>query len=204
MARGTDLSSRGASTPDPDSPVALLHEAAASGDLTTLDRLVPALFDELRVLARRQLAREADRVTLQTTELVHEAYLRLLGNESVTRKGGAYFFAAAARAMRQVLVDAARRRHAVKRGGGTRLLSLDEAGGGVTAFGEELLELDAALHRLDGRHPRLARVVDCRFFGGMTVEDTAVALGVSPRTVKTDWAMARAWLFDQLRGPATE
>ena len=194
---------RDAGAPDPGSPADLLRRAASSGDLTTLDRLVPALFDELRVLAHRQLAGEADRATLQTTELVHEAYLRLLGSESVTRKGAAYFFAAAARAMRQVLVDAARRRRAVKRGGGARVLSLDE-GADVAAFGEELLALDTALQRLEAKHPRPARVVECRFFGGMTVEDTAEALEISPRTVKSDWAMARAWLFDQLRSPDTE
>lgn len=175
-----------------------LRHAADSGDLTTLDQLQPALFEELRALAHWQLAREGEPVTLQTTELVHEAYLRLLGTDDVTRKGRAYFFAAAGRAMRQVLVDAARRRRAIKRGSGERPLSLDDAEGEVTAFSEELLALDAALERLEEEHPRLARVVECRFFGGMTVDDTAEALGVSPRTVKADWALARAWLFDEL------
>lgn len=180
-----------------------LQHAADLGDLTTLDQLQPALFEELRALAHRQLRREGQPVTLQTTELVHEAYLRLLGTEDVTRKGRAYFFAAAGRAMRQVLVDAARRRRATKRGSGERPLSLDDAAGEVTAFSEDLLALDAALAQLEGEHPRLARVVECRFFGGMTVDDTALALGVSPRTVKSDWALARAWLYHELREAAT-
>ena len=125
-----------------------LQQSADTGGLTTLDRLVPEVFDELRALAHRQLARESDPVTLQTTELVHEAYLRLLGTGAVTRKGRAYFFAAAGRAMRQVLVDAARRRGTAKRGGGARLLDLQEAEGALTAFSHELLELDTALQKL--------------------------------------------------------
>jgi len=166
-----------------------------------LDDLLPLILDELRVLAHRQLAREHGPVSLQTTELVHEAYLRLSASPALTAKGRTYFFAAAGRAMRQVLVDAARRRSAAKRGGGLRLLSLDTADGArpsVQALGEELLALDAALDALAADHPRLARVVECRFFGGLSVDDTAAALGVSPRTVKADWAMARAWLHERL------
>jgi RNA polymerase sigma factor (TIGR02999 family) len=174
----------------------------ASGDLPTLDLLVPLIFDELRAIARRQLAREDGLVTLQTTELVHEAYLRLAGDSRVTQLGRAYFYAAAARAMRQVLVDAARRRKARKRGAGVTPLSLDENMAAVEAYGEELLDLDDALQRLESRNSRHARVVECRFFGGMSVEDTAEALEVSPRTVKSDWALARAWLFDELKGGA--
>jgi RNA polymerase sigma-70 factor, ECF subfamily len=165
----------------------------------SLDQLVPLLFDELHAIAHRQLAREHGNFTLQTTDLVHEAYLRLAGDAHVTEHGRAYFSAATARAMRQVLVDSARRRNAAKRGSGAAAVSLDENTGRVDAYGEELLELDLALRELEQRNPRHARTVECRFFGGMTVEDTANALGVSPRTVKTDWALARAWLFDALR-----
>lgn len=168
----------------------------------SLDQLVPLLFDELRAVARRQLARDHGNVTLQTTDLVHEAYLRLAGDARATERGRAYFFAAAARAMRQVLVDAARRRNAAKRGAGAAAVSLDESIGSVDAYAGHLLDLDAALRVLEQRHPRHARTVECRFFGGMTVEDTASALGVSPRTVKADWAFARAWLFDVLRSEA--
>jgi RNA polymerase sigma factor (TIGR02999 family) len=174
----------------------------AMAELPTLDLLVPLIFDELRAMARRQLRREHGQVTLQTTELVHEAYLRLAGDPRVTGFGRSYFYAAAARAMRQVLVDAARRRKAAKRGGGIRLVSLDDAGASADAYGLELLQLDEALRRLESRNPRHARVVECRFFGGMSVEDTAAALEVSPRTVKSDWALARAWLHEELKGDA--
>ena len=182
------------------SPKAALNEAANLGEL---DDLVPRIFDELRAMARRHLSREHERYTLQTTELVHEAYLRLVGDDGVTRRGRAYFYAAAARAMRQVLVDAARRRNTVKRGSGDVVLSLDERTGDVDAYAHELVDLDVAMEELERRNPRFARVVECRFFGGMSVEDTAEALGVSPRTVKSNWAMARAWLYEALRaGPA--
>jgi RNA polymerase sigma-70 factor (ECF subfamily) len=174
----------------------------APPELPALDLLVPVIFDELRGMAHRQLARERGPITLQTTELVHEAYLRLAGDARVTELGRAYFYAAAARAMRQVLIDAARRRKADKRGAGATVLSLDEEVASVEAYGHELLALDEALKRLESRNPRHARIVECRFFGGMSVEDTAEALDVSPRTVKSDWALARAWLYDELKGDA--
>ena len=173
---------------------ALLQDADLSAP-GVLDQLVPLVFDELREMARRQLAREYQNVTLQTTALVHEAYLRLVDDTRVTRRGRAYFFAAAARAMRQVLIDAARRRKAAKRGGGAPLLSIDDEGERVDAYAAELLDLDRALEALGRRDPRRLRVVECRFFGGMTVDETALALGVSPRTVEADWAVARAWLY---------
>jgi RNA polymerase sigma factor (TIGR02999 family) len=168
-------------------------------ELAALDELVPAIFDELRAMARRQLARRHDRYTLQTTELVHEAYLRLAGDRRVTQRGRAYFYGAAARAMRQVLIDAARKRNSARRGSGAVALSLDESVGAVDAYAHELLDLDAAIRELDRRSSRLARIVECRFFGGMSVEDTAEALGISARTVKSDWALARAWLYEALR-----
>ena len=182
---------------------AVLDAHDASSSLGDLDALVPLIFDELRAMARRQLSRQRERYTLQTTELVHEAYLRLVGDAGVTRRGRAYFYGAAARAMRQVLVDAARRRNAVKRRSGSVALSLDERTGEVDAYAHELLDLDDALHALERRNQRYARVVECRFFGGMSVEDTAEAIGISPRTVKADWALARAWLYDALRGTTT-
>lgn len=169
----------------------------------TLDELMPVVFDELRRLARRQLARGPQGQTLQTTDLVHEAYLRLAGHSGVTAHGRAYFYAAVARAMRNVLVDAARKRCATKRGAGVPVLSLHEDQAAADTYGAELLELDVALERLALRHPRLAQTVECRFFGGMSVDDTATALGVSPRTIKSDWALARAWLYDTLREDRT-
>jgi RNA polymerase sigma-70 factor, ECF subfamily len=187
----------------PDSDAALRESTTtllASGNLTdpvTLDHLVPAIYEELHAMARRQLAGERPGHTLQTTALVHEAYLRLVDHARVTARGRAYFFGAAARAMRQVLVEHARRRGARKRIPGTGVPSLG-AEGSVDAFAADLLDLNRALDELACRHPRQARVVECRYFGGMSVEETADALEVSSRTVKYDWAMARAWLFREL------
>jgi RNA polymerase sigma factor (TIGR02999 family) len=176
--------------------------SAESGGGEALDRLVPLLYQELKRVARRQLAGERPGQTLQTTDLVHEAYLRLVDQTQITRHGRAYFFAAAARAMRQVLIGRARRRQAVKRGGGQAALDLDDVSIAVDAFADGLVDLDAALEELTKLSPRQARVVECRYFGGMSVEQTAEALGVSPRTVKYDWALARAWLHAELRGAA--
>jgi RNA polymerase sigma-70 factor, ECF subfamily len=174
--------------------------AADSGDGSALERLVPLLYDELRAIAHRQLGRGHHDPAIQTTALVHEAYLKMVKDTSVTRRGRAYFFAAAARAMRQVLIDHARRLKAEKRGGGVQALSLDEEQIAVDGFAAELLDLDRALEHLAALNPRHARVVECRFFAGMSVEETADALDVSPRTIKYDWALARAWLFDALGG----
>ena len=171
---------------------------SAADDPARIDELVPLVLAELRAMARRQLGAEWVPGTLQTTELVHEAYLRLARDPRVVGRGRAYFYAAAARAMRQALIDAARRRGAAKRGGGAAVVELASADAAVDAYADELLQLDEALRELERRNPRHARVVECRFFRAMTVEDTAAALGVSPRTVKTDWALARAWLAERL------
>jgi RNA polymerase sigma-70 factor, ECF subfamily len=190
------------SVPSTQARTTSLLRSAESGAGETLHRLVPLLYQELKRTARRQLGREGSGQTLQTTELVHEAYLRLVDQRQVTRHGRAYFFAAAARAMRQVLIDRARRRQAVKRGGGQAVLDLDQASIAVDAFADGLVDLDAALEELAKLSARQARIVECRYFGGMSVEQTADALGVSPRTVKYDWALARAWLYDALRAGA--
>lgn len=168
-------------------------------DPAPVEDLVPLVYQELRELARRHLAREARNPTLQTTELVHEAYLRLADGSRPTRKGRAYLFGAASRAMRRILIEAARRRAAVKRGGDPVRVTFTEELAAVDGYAVELLDLDRALATLEHEHPRLARVVECRFFGGMSVKDTAEALDVSPRTVKSDWALARAWLHQELR-----
>lgn len=177
-----------------------LIETAGHGDAVALNELFPRVYDELRALARGRLADERRHDSLQTTALVHEAYLRLVDDTRVTQRGRAYFFAAASRAMRQILVDRARRRLAIKRGEGAELVSLDEEQAAVDAYAAELVELDDALSRLAARSPRHARVVELRYFAGLSVEQTAEVLEVSPRTVKSDWAMARAWLFSEL-GP---
>jgi RNA polymerase sigma factor (TIGR02999 family) len=177
-----------------------LLQAAGEGD--TLGGLFPIVYDELRRLAHRQLGNEMGERTLDTTDLVHEAYLRLVDESLVTQRGRAYFFAAAAQAMRRVLVDRARRRGAAKRGGHQGPLTLEEATISVDVFADQLVALDEALERLATLSPRQARVVECRYFGGLSVEETAEALEVSPRTVKSDWAMARAWLYNAIRDGA--
>ncbi len=182
-------------------PTTQILRTLEAADAPRVDQLVPGIYRELCGMAHRQLGREAGNPTLETVELVHEAYVRLVGDEGVTKRGKAYFFAAAARAMRQVLIDAARRRGAAKRGGGDAHLTFDEASISVDEYAADLIDLDAALSDLETRNPRQVQVVECRFFAGMSVDATATALGVSPRTVKSDWALARAWLFSELRGP---
>lgn len=167
-------------------------------DPATLDRLLPHVYAELRRMAHRELAGEKAGHTLQTTALVHEAYLKLVDDTRVTSRGRSYFFAAASRAMRQVLVDHARRHGAAKRGGGAVPETLEDHHLKVSAFAAHLIDLDRALDTLAERSARQARVVECRYFGGLTVQETAEALDVSPRTVKYDWSMARAWLYDRL------
>ena len=179
---------------------ALLVSAEAGTDLVW-DRLVPLVYEELRSLAHAQLADERASNTLTTTELVHEAYLRLVDSSRVIGSGRGYFFGAVARAMRQILVDHARGRGRLKRGGGAiALTTLDEINGSMARSDIDLVELDLVLSRLAGIYPRAARVVECRFFGGLSTEEIANVLGIGARTVKADWALARAWLFRELRG----
>jgi RNA polymerase sigma factor (TIGR02999 family) len=176
---------------------ALLRDAPQDAQ-DVLDQLVPLIYDELRGMAHRQLGARNAAHTLNTTALVHEAYLRLVDQTQVTARGRAYFFAAAAHAMRHVLVDRARRRTAQKRGGDQAPLYLDETDVAIDTFAGELLDLDQALDQLAARNARQAQVVECRFFGGLSIQETADALDVSPRTVQTDWTVARAWLNHRL------
>jgi RNA polymerase sigma factor (TIGR02999 family) len=170
------------------------------GDGEALNRLFPLVYGELRALAHRQLGR-AGRGTLHTTAVVHEAYLRLAGPGLAAEDRG-HFFNLAARAMRQILIDHARRHLARKRGGGAPHLLLDDNDVAVEARAEELIDLDAALDRLGRLDDRLNRVVELRFFAGLSVDETAEVLGVAARTVKRDWQKARAFLFDELHGDA--
>lgn len=172
---------------------------AAPSGRATMDALVPLLYDELRRIAHYRLRAEQTGHTLETTGLVHEAYLRLAGSERLDLADRVHLLAVAAQAMRHVLIDSAVRRKAGKRGGGRATISLDEVPVVDAARSEELLALDEALTRLGTIDARQARVVECRFFGGMSIEDTAVALDLSPATVKRDWALARAWLNRELR-----
>lgn len=164
-----------------------------------LDLLSPVVYDELRVLAAAQLRSERPDHTLQPTALVHEAYVRLLGGESTPWNDRSHFFRAAARAMRRILIDHARKRRSLKRGGEPVRVSFDQLEPPSWDDPEKLLALDSALLRLEERDPRAAEVVQLRYFAGMSVAETAETLDVSERTVKREWAFARAWLRKALR-----
>jgi RNA polymerase sigma factor (TIGR02999 family) len=165
-----------------------------AGDPQALDRLTPLVYEELRRQAARYLRRERPGHTLQTTALIHEAYLRLVDAKDVEWQSRAHFFAIAANLMRRILVEHARRRDASKRGGSQIRVQFDEAFGVVNETDMNLLAIDEALTRLESLDRQQARVVELRFFSGLSVEETAAALGVSPKTVKRDWSVARAWL----------
>jgi RNA polymerase sigma factor (TIGR02999 family) len=198
------------SSPSTDVTTALA--ALRQGDDAAADRLLRAVYDELRRLAHARRRHERPDHTLNTTALVHEAYLKLLGPAHRDYDSRAHFFAAAARAMRQVLVDYARARHRTRRGGGRAAIPLDalpaepaDPGFLTDVLAAEVLDLDAALDRLAALDARQARLVECRYFGGLSVEETAEALGISERTVKREWRSARAWLYGALRrGPEGE
>lgn len=170
----------------------------SDGDEDAFDRLVEIVYDDLRRIARHHLRRGRHDHTLDTTGLVHEAYLKLAGVGGGTWRSRAQFFAFCSRAMRRILIDYARRRHAEKRGGTRVRVPLTENAAAVESQAAELLAVDEALDFLAERDPRLGRVVECRFFGGLTVPETAEALGTSRRTVERDWARARAYLYHAL------
>lgn len=183
---------------DDATEVTALLLAARGDDREALDRVFAVVYGELRRLAHWHLEAEREGRTLNTTALVHEAYLRLVGPTPVGVEDRHHFFALAAKAMRQIVVDHARRRQAHKRGGGAAPLRIDEIPTTGVAPDEELLALDGALDRLALVDERLARIVEWRFFGGMSEEEIATAVGVSSRTVKRDWRKARAFLFREL------
>jgi RNA polymerase sigma factor (TIGR02999 family) len=164
----------------------------------SLDDVVPGLYQEILALARRHLRGEAPGHTLSTTALAHEAYLELARLQQIQWKSRAHFFSVCARVIRNVLVDYAVARKAQKRGSGAPVLPLEAAEHVGTQRPEEWVDLDEALERLGKIDERHVRVVECRFFGGMTVEETAEALGIAPATVKRDWSLARAWLNKEL------
>jgi RNA polymerase sigma factor (TIGR02999 family) len=193
-------------SPAPD--VTQLLQAYAGGDRAALDRLLPAVYDEIRQLAHRQLRGERDGMTLTTTDLAHEAYARLVDATRADWQSRAHFFAVVATAMRHILVDRARARRTQKRGGGEAPISLavlDEEGAGgygpvaAEQRDEVVLALDEQLVRLAAHSERAARVVECRYFAGLSLEETAEALGVSVTTVKNEWRLARAWLHREMR-----
>jgi len=170
------------------------------GDEAALDRLMPLVYAELRRMAGRQLRRERPDHTLQPTALVHEAYLKLVDQRRVAWQNRAQFFGVAAQLMRRILVDHARARMAAKRGSAAPRVPLHEAGELAAAPAFDVLAIHEALERLTVIDGEQARIVELRFFGGLSVDETAEVLGRSPRTVKREWRLARAWLFDSLRG----
>ena len=189
----------------PEGLTALL-EAWHRGESGALDRVMPAVYGELRALAARHLSHERAGHTLQTTALVHEAYLKLAGQRHADWKNRAYFFGAVATIMRRILVDHARRRVRGKRGGGMVVVPLEEAPEPAASSpldaGVDVEALDNALDRLAAMDARRARVVELRYFSGMTIDEIAEVMETSPGTVKRDWTVARAWLFAEL-GPSS-
>jgi RNA polymerase sigma factor (TIGR02999 family) len=180
--------------------VTRLLEAVDAGEEGAFERLVPLVYEDLRRIAHNRMRSEADGHTLNTTAVVHEAYVELAG-----RDGGfnnrAHFFAVASRVMRHILIDHARAQRAQKRGGDAVVVRLEEADGvAVDTGGLDLIALDGALRQLGARDERLARIVECRFFGGLTMEETAEALGISERTAARDWRRARVYLLELLEG----
>jgi RNA polymerase sigma factor (TIGR02999 family) len=186
------------------SEISVLLSAWKSGNLSALDRLTPLIYSELRQMARRHMRKERPGNTLQTTALVHEAYLRLVDAKGLDWKDRTHFFALSAQIMRRILVDAARARVAAKRGGGVAALDrsgsidLEEIAGGISQKSIEVLTLDKALDDLARVDARKARVIELRFFGGLSVEETAEVLEISPQSVMRDWKLARAWLVREL------
>ena len=172
----------------------------ARGNEAAAEKLIPLVYGELKRLARSYMRRERPDHTLQPTALVHEAYLKLVRQETVKWQGRSHFFGIAAQVMRRILTDHARRNLRVKRGGTNLLLPLDEAVAFSPEYSEELVRLDEALDRLAKLDFRQSRVVELRFFGGLSVEESAEFLGVSPKTVKRDWAVAKAWLHAEVKG----
>ena len=180
------------------SPVTELLVAWHAGSDAARDELVPLVYQDLHRLARAHLARERRGHTLEPAALVHEAYLRLMDHGGLPWRGRTHFLALAATTMRRILVSHARRHRAAKRGRGGFAVTLCEDHAVGQARGVDLLALDAALDRLRRVDPRHCRVVELRYFGGLTIEETADALGISPATVKVDWSLARAWLYREL------
>jgi len=194
---------KGAVESQPPQDVTRLLQDWSNGDARALEALMPLVYGELHRLASRYLSRERPGHTLQSTALVHEAYLRLIGQRDVRWQNRSHFFGVAAQMIRRILVDHARAHQAAKRGAGAVKLSLDEA----LAASEnqpdlDLLALDDALNRLAEIDPQQGRIVELRYFAGLSIEETAEVLHISPATVKRDWVMAKAWLFREITGAA--
>ena len=181
------------------SDITRVIEAIQHGDPKAADELLPLVYEELRKLAASRMANEAAGNTLQPTALVHEAWLRLVGQENPKFAGRAHFFAAAAEAMRRILIDRARRKKAVRHGGGQVRVDIQQMDLASPASDEQLLAVNEALDKLAERDQQQARIVELRYFSGLTLEETAEALHISRATVASDWRMAKVWLFRELQ-----
>ena len=181
------------------SEITKLLDDYTNGNREVLDKLLPLVYGELRRLAHSYLRNERQNLTLQTTALVHEAYLKLIDQRSVNFQNRSQFFALSATAMRRILLDNARRHTAEKRGNGEKVF-LEDIGEIAIKANQDLIELDLALQELEQFDPQQSKIIELRYFGGLTIEETAEVLKISDSTVKREWIMARAWLFERLKG----
>ncbi len=177
----------------------LLLNKSLSGDKSSLDKILPIVYNELRKISSKYLHEEHQPHTLQTTELVHEVYLKLIGSQKINWESRAHFFGIAAKTMREILVDHARRRNSQKRGNGIKSLSLDEVFNVSGEFDEQIIALDEALKKFEMIEERPGKIVELRFFSGLSIEETAELLSISPATAKRDWVYAKAWLYREMR-----
>jgi len=180
------------------SEITKLLDEYTNGNREVLDQLLPLVYNELRRLAHIYLDRERAGMTLQTTALVHEAYMKLIDQHSVDFRNRAQFFALSAQAMRRILIDNARRHRAEKRGSGLKV-SLEDVAEASVEINQQLIELDKALQELEEFDPSQARIIELRYFGGLTIEETAEVMNISVSTVKREWTIARAWLYDKVK-----
>jgi len=190
--------------PPSQQEVTRLLEDWSGGDADALEKLIPLVQPELHRLAHHYMSRERSGHTLQTTALLNEAYLRLVDNPKRDWQNRSHFIAAAAQLMRRIMVDRARERRALKRGGDAIKVDLDEAALVSEQRAEELLALDEALERLAAQDPRKSQIVELRYFGGLTIEETAAFLEISPRTARREWRMAKVWLYCALSGEESD
>jgi len=179
--------------------ITVLLNQISDGNNFAVEQILPLVYDELRRISSKYLSNEYRKNTFQTTELVHEAYIKLIGNQQISWQSRAHFYGIAARTMRQILVDSARKRKSRKRGSGSTKLSLDDVQVVAGESDDQILALDEALKKLEEVEPRSSKVVELRYFSGLTIEETAELLNISPATVKRDWQFAKAWLYREIQ-----
>jgi RNA polymerase sigma factor (TIGR02999 family) len=179
--------------------ITLMLNELSNGNTLAIEQILPLVYDELRKISSKYLSDEYRKHTFQTTELVHEAYIKLIGNQQISWQSRAHFFGIAAKTMRQILVDYARKRNSQKRGSGKTKLSLDDAQLVASESDDQILALDEALKKLENIEERSGKIVELRYFSGLTIEETAELLNISSATVKRDWQFAKAWLYKEIQ-----